>query len=61
LAALAHAYALSGKKAQAIKIRDELDRGADPDKAGAAWATPLAWACKRGHAEIEADLNSAIS
>lgn len=29
-----------------------LDHGADPNRAGAAWATPLAWAEKRGHAEI---------
>lgn len=29
-----------------------LERGADPNKAGAAWATPLAWAQKKDHAEI---------
>jgi RNA polymerase sigma factor (sigma-70 family) len=29
-----------------------LDHGADPDKAGAGWATPVAWAEKRGHGEI---------
>lgn len=29
-----------------------LERGADLNKAGAAWATPLAWARKKGHAEI---------
>ncbi len=33
-----------------------LERGADPNKAGAPWATPLAWAQKKGHAAIEADL-----
>jgi uncharacterized protein len=33
-----------------------LERGADPNKAGALWATPLAWARKKGHVEIEADL-----
>jgi ankyrin repeat protein len=33
-----------------------LGRGADPNKAGAPWATPLAWARKKGHADIEADL-----
>ena len=33
-----------------------LERGADPNKAGAPWATPMAWARKRGHAEIESDL-----
>lgn len=29
-----------------------LERGADVNKAGAHWATPLAWARKKGHAEI---------
>jgi uncharacterized protein len=33
-----------------------LERGADVNKSGAPWATPLAWARKKGHAEIEADL-----
>jgi ankyrin repeat protein len=33
-----------------------IDRGADVNKAGAAWASPLAWAKKKGHGEIEADL-----
>jgi hypothetical protein len=30
-----------------------LERGANPNAAGAAWSTPLAWARKKGHAEIE--------
>ena len=30
-----------------------LSKGADPNKAGAPWATPLAWAKKKGHIEIE--------
>lgn len=30
-----------------------LKQGADPNKAGAAWSTPLAWAKKKGHMEIE--------
>ncbi|AXY73296.1 ankyrin repeat domain-containing protein [Paraflavitalea soli] len=29
-----------------------LKQGADPNKAGAPWATPLAWATRRGHQEI---------
>jgi hypothetical protein len=33
-----------------------LERGADPNRSGASWSTPLAWARKKGHAEIEADL-----
>lgn len=36
-----------------------LERGADINKAGAPWATPLAWARKKGHAEIETDLRQA--
>lgn len=36
-----------------------LDRGADPNAAAAPWATPLAWARKKGHVEIEADLRKA--
>jgi uncharacterized protein len=30
-----------------------LERGANPTAAGAAWSAPLAWAHKKGHAEIE--------
>jgi ankyrin repeat protein len=37
-------------------VRLLLDRGADPALAGADWATPLAWARKKGHAKIAADL-----
>jgi ankyrin repeat protein len=33
-----------------------LERGADANKSGAPWATPLAWARKKGHSEIEAEL-----
>ena len=33
-----------------------LEQGADPNKAGASWATPLAWAKKKEHAEIEETL-----
>ena len=36
-----------------------LDRGADPDASGAPWSTPLAWARKKRHAEIEAALREA--
>jgi uncharacterized protein len=36
-----------------------LERGADPSKSGASWSTPLAWAHKKGHTEIEADLRQA--
>jgi hypothetical protein len=29
-----------------------LERGADPTRAGAPWATPMAWAMKKGHEKI---------
>jgi hypothetical protein len=41
-------------------VRFLLERGADPNKAGAPWATPLAWALKKGHTDIEATLNSLV-
>ena len=34
-----------------------LEQGADPNMAGEAWATPLEWARKKGHGEIEEMLN----
>ncbi|MGH9766623.1 MAG: ankyrin repeat domain-containing protein [Blastocatellia bacterium] len=36
-----------------------LERGADPNISGAPWATPLAWARKKGRADVEADLRQA--
>jgi hypothetical protein len=33
-----------------------LERGADPNRAGASWATPLAWAQKKGHSSVVNDL-----
>jgi len=36
-----------------------LEQGADPNAAGASWATPLAWARRKGHAELENDLRRA--
>lgn len=36
-----------------------IERGADVNKAGARWATPLDWARKKGCSEIEADLRKA--
>ena len=36
-----------------------LDRGADPNKAGAAWAKPLSWAKRKGHRDIGDDLRRA--
>ncbi|MCW5911730.1 MAG: ankyrin repeat domain-containing protein [Cyclobacteriaceae bacterium] len=36
-----------------------LKKGAAPNRAGASWATPLAWAKKKGHTEIEKRLTEA--
>jgi ankyrin repeat protein len=36
-----------------------LSRGANPNACGAAWSRPLAWARKKGHAEIERALLAA--
>jgi ankyrin repeat protein len=36
-----------------------LERGADPVKSGAPWATPLAWARRKGHEAIARELASA--
>jgi ankyrin repeat protein len=36
-----------------------LSSGANPNVAGAAWSTPIAWARKKGHAEIERMLAAA--
>jgi ankyrin repeat protein len=40
-------------------VRFLLERGADPNKSGAPWATPLAWARKKDHSDIETDLRNA--
>jgi len=37
-----------------------LKQGADPHASGASWSTPLAWARKKGHTEIEARLKKAV-
>ena len=33
-----------------------LDRGADPNRSGASWATPRAWALKKGHSKMASEL-----
>jgi uncharacterized protein len=40
-------------------VRFLIERGADPNKAGAEWSTPLNWARKKGHRVIETDLKRA--
>ena len=36
-----------------------LEKGTDPNKAGAPWATPLAWATKKGFLNVEDVLRKA--
>lgn len=36
-----------------------LERGADPNMAGAPWSMPLTWAQKKGHHDLASDLNAA--
>jgi ankyrin repeat protein len=36
-----------------------IERGADLNKAGAPWSTPLAWAKKKGHSALAYELVSA--
>ena len=40
-------------------VRLLLDSGADPNKSGAAWSTPLAWARTKHHADVETILRDA--
>lgn len=40
-------------------VKSLLQHGADPNKSGAVWAAPLAWAKKKGHTEIETILKDA--
>jgi ankyrin repeat protein len=40
-------------------VRFLLESGADVNLSGAPWATPLAWARKRGHQEVEVLLEDA--
>ena len=50
---------LAARFGKAEMIAFLLDRGADPTKAGAPWATPVAWAEAKGHAAIAERLRSA--
>jgi ankyrin repeat protein len=46
---------VAARRGQAAAVELLLERGADPDAAGAPWAIPLAWARKKGHERV-ADL-----
>ena len=41
---------------QAKMVRFLLERGANPNRSGAPWSTPLAWVRRKGNARIEEDL-----
>jgi hypothetical protein len=51
---------LAARWGQREMVKFLLERGADPNKSGASWSTPLAWAKKKGHADIANDLSRAI-
>lgn len=44
---------MAARWAQLEMVKYLLKQGADVNKAGASWATPLAWAKKKSHVEIE--------
>lgn len=50
---------LAARRGQREMVSFLLERGADPDLAAAPWATPLAWASKRGYADVIATLTAA--
>jgi ankyrin repeat protein len=50
---------VAARRGQREILRVLLERGADPSASGAPWATPIAWARKKGHESIAADLSAA--
>jgi len=50
---------LAARRGQGDLVSFLLERGADPDLGAAPWATPLAWARKRGHQGIAAEIVAA--
>jgi RNA polymerase sigma factor (sigma-70 family) len=50
---------LAARAGNADMVAWLIERGADANKAGTPWATPLAWARKRGHNAIAAKLTAA--
>ncbi len=45
--------AMAARWGQTEMVEYLISQGADPNKAGAPWSTPLAWSRKKGHAKIE--------
>ena len=52
---------MAARWGQRAMVEFFLERGADPNAADAAWATPIAWARKKGHRDIEIMLQSATT
>jgi ankyrin repeat protein len=50
---------LAARRGQLAMVDLLLERGADPNRAGMPWATPLAWAVKKGHTDVAARLAAA--
>ena len=50
---------MAARRGQRQAVAFLLERGADPNLAAAPWATPLAWARKKRHGDIEAMLRAA--
>ena len=50
---------LAARRGQRALVEFLLTRGANPDAAGAPWATPLSWARRYGHDEIADMLRAA--
>ena len=52
---------LAARWGQIEMVEYLLKQGSDPNLSGAPWSTPLAWAKRKGHSEIENILQSRIS
>jgi len=50
---------LAARRGQLVLVEFLLARGADVHRAGTPWATPLAWALKKGHDAVAARLRAA--
>jgi ankyrin repeat protein len=51
---------VAARRGQGAMVELLLERGADPTVAGAPWATPLAWATKKGHNSIAEKLRKRL-
>ena len=51
---------VAARRGQVELVKLLLERGADPVAAGAPWATPIAWAEKKGHSHVAALLKEAV-